>query len=354
MFKPDSVLNVAMTCELCDRHKYFTLDGINSALQWRTVPDFVKSLSDSTCYRDESISYMSSGGSSLPYRDFLSGGYGRMSYSWHTARPFSRAKLEKIKTQFPDFTFLLFCGRGRFGEVWLVQDLSEQVVALKMIPKTAFSQLQTEKGGLIVYRNKIRNFEHLVQIYHVGQTEDFFYYTMEAAYSISKDYYIPVTLARLLEHCSFSPADSADISLNILEGLEILHSNGLAHRDIKPENIVFVDGRVKVCDFSLISNKDKKSYAGTEFFIPQDIDDIPVEQFGVNCDLFAAGKVLYSVLANEKDIAEFPKIDRSILKDNLAKNLNLILNKACDPAYKNRFSSAYDFMQAMSRIYAHA
>ena len=369
MFKPDSVENVATIRDFCAVDKDFALNSINAVPRRYTVPDFAidpirRSESDwsymssttetGSVYRDDEISFMTSESERPSYRQFLANGYCRSRYFCHTEPPCTRAELEKIKKQFPDFTFLLFCGRGRFGNVWLVQDPSEQIIALKMLAQTAFRHLKTEKDGLTAYRNKIRNFEHLVQIYHVGQTEDFFYYTMEAAYSISNKFYIPITLARLLEHYYFSPMDSADISCDILDGLAVLHANGLAHRDIKPENIILVDNQIKICDISLVSNKDKKSYAGTEFFIPQDIDDIPVEQFGVNCDLFAAGKVLYSVLANEKDITEFPQIDRDILKDNLAKKLNLILNKACDPAYKNRFSSAYDFMQAMSRIYAHA
>ena len=123
---------------------------------------------------------------------------------------------KKIKAQLTDFTFLLYCGRGQFGSVWLVKDLLEQIVALKLIPKKAFRYLEAEKDGLIAYRNKIKNFDHLVQIYHVGQTEDFFYYTMEAAYSVSDEYYIPITLSSLFEHCLFSPKDTEFFIKNTL------------------------------------------------------------------------------------------------------------------------------------------
>jgi serine/threonine protein kinase len=134
-----------------------------------------------------------------------------------------------------------------------------------------------------------------------------------------------------------------------LNGLKELHSNDLAHRDIKPENIVLVDNKIKIGDISLISHTNRKSYAGTELFIPQDVNDIPREQFGVSCDLFAAGKVLYALLANEEDITKFPQISRKMLQDTLAKKLNLIINKACDPAYQNRFTSAYEFIQALNK-----
>ena len=76
----------------------------------------------------------------------------------------------------------------------------------------------------------------------------------------------------------------------------------------------------------------------------------PLEQFGASCDLFAAGKVLYSLLANEEDITKFPQISKEMLQDTLAKKLNLIINKACDPAYQNRFASAFEFIQALNKI----
>ena len=80
------------------------------------------------------------------------------------------------------------------------------------------------------------------------------------------------------------------------------------------------------------------------------MNDIPREQFGVNCDLFVAGKVLYSLLASEEDVSRFPQISRKILQDTLAKKLNLIINKACDPAYKNRFASAFEFIRALAAL----
>lgn len=36
----------------------------------------------------------------------------------------------------------------------------------------------------------------------------------------------------------------------ILKGLKIIHSKGIAHRDLKPENVLLSDeGIIKICDF---------------------------------------------------------------------------------------------------------
>jgi len=347
MFKPTSVEIVARRLRTCSHSKNFTLDTMKEQDAVREIK--VRSKLPEGMF---GVSHMSSGDGPVKpsYRSFLSDHlYDTVSFNY-IQKGCPQEEIEKIRTQFEDFTFLLFCGRGQFGSVWLVEDFWGQIVALKLIDKKSVRQLETEKDGLAAYREKISNFEHLIEIYEIDETEDFFYYTMEAAYSVSNEYYVPITLARLQEHFFFYSSDCADISLDILNGLNELHSNDLAHRDIKPENIILVDNKIKIGDISLISHKSRKSYAGTELFIPQDMNDIPFEQFGVNCDLFAAGKVLYSLLANEENIAKFPQISKKMLQDTLAKRLNQIINKACDPSYRHRFSSAYEFIQALNKI----
>ena len=390
MFKPIFVQDIAKNLKLCKSDKYSVLDSVKMPIV--SFSAGVQSKRPSTMFEP---SHMSAGNTDetsgnilnyineiaqigkegqtstdipsasassqtseevndnrIAYQKFLSEGFAETHYFSYAKFFYPPNEIEKIKAQLTDFTFLFYCGRGQFGSVWLVKDLSEQIVALKLIPKKAFRQLEAEKDALIAYRSKIKNFEHLVQIYHVGQTKDFFYYTMEAAYSVSDEYYIPITLSRLFEHCIFSPKDSADISVDILEGLQLLHSNNLAHRDIKPDNIILIDNKIKICDVSLIIGKDTRSTAGTKYFMPQDVDEIPEEHFGIDCDLFATGKVLYAMLSNEENILMFPYIDRKTLCDKLARKLNLIMNKACSPSYKDRYSSSLEFIQALLKAKA--
>ena len=385
MFKPIFVQDIAKNLKLCESDKYSVLDSVKmpiapcsaSARPMRNKPssmfepshmsagntdetsgnilNYINEIATSTDIPSASASTQTSeevNDNRIAYQKFLSEGFAETHYFPYAKFFYPPNEIEKIKAQLTDFTFLFYCGRGQFGSVWLVKDLSEQIVALKLIPKKAFTHLKAEKDALIAYRSKIKNFEHLVQIYHVGQTKDFFYYTMEAAYSVSDEYYIPITLSRLFEHCIFSPKDSADISVDILEGLKLLHSNNLTHRDIKPDNIILIDNKIKICDVSLIIGKDTRSTAGTEYFMPQDIDEIPEEHFGIDCDLFATGKVLYAMLSNEENVLMFPYIDRKTLCDKLARKINLVVNKACSPSYKDRYSSSLEFIQALLKAKA--
>ena len=62
-----------------------------------------------------------------------------------------------------------------------------------------------------------------------------------------------------------------DVFLQLVEGVQWLHSLGIAHRDIKPENIVCsCDGtRVRICDFGLATSEIESSEfgCGSTFYI---------------------------------------------------------------------------------------
>lgn len=339
IFKPDSVEIVAENLKLCAGKKYSVL---NSMIEKDIPPTRVLSAAASRRPKPQKIPKTS-------WQDFSAGKEGIRNNFFSPNETFPREEIAKIRVQLSDFTFVLYCGRGRFGHVWLVKDLSERIIALKLIRKTDIRNLTTEKAGLTAYHSKIRNFEHLIQIYHIGQTQDFFYYTMEAAYSISDEVYIPVTLDKLLWNCTFSPQDSADITTDILLGLQELHSCGLSHRDIKPDNIAIINNQIKITDVSLISGSGRKSFSGTEFFMPPDIKNIPDDRSGNDCDLFATGKILYLLLANEGNVCKFPQMNLWILCSKLARNLNRIINKACHPEYTSRYPDAGEFIRELNR-----
>ena len=209
MFKPIFVQDIAKNLKLCKSDKYSVLDSVkmpivsfSAGVQSKRpstmfepshmsagntdetsgdILTYISEIATSTDIPSASASSQTSeevNDNRIAYQKFLSEGFTETHYFPYAKFFYPPNEIEKIKAQLTDFTFLFYCGRGQFGSVWLVKDLSEQIVALKLIPKKAFRQLEAEKDGLITYRNKIKNFEHLVQIYHVGQTKDFFYYAL--------------------------------------------------------------------------------------------------------------------------------------------------------------------------------
>lgn len=283
------------------------------------------------------------------FSDFLKNGWTQQDdlfFSFPTENETTES-LENIKSQFGDFAFLLDCGRGSFGHVWLVKDMTGIIMALKIIPKKRHQHLQEELYGLTLYRQNIRNFKNLVQIYHVGNTRDFFFYTMEAAYSLSQTQYIPLTLRNMLDLCNFESRDGYQVIRALLDGISELHTHSLSHRDIKPDNIIFVDGIPKLSDIGLVEKKALRSSKGTSYFLPPDLSTIENVDLGVACDLYATGKVLYSMLANKTSFRDFPCLPRAILKNPLGKKLNKVINTACAETQKLRFQSTLEFISAL-------
>jgi 5'-AMP-activated protein kinase catalytic alpha subunit len=85
----------------------------------------------------------------------------------------------------------------------------------------------------------------------------------------------------------------------ILEGIEYLHSNGIAHRDIKPENILVDDEQIKIIDFGLSREFEEGQllstscgspcYAAPEMIAGESYDPI-------NADIWSLGIILYAMV----------------------------------------------------------
>ena len=208
-----------------------------------------------------------------------------------------------------DLTLLQLCGSGAFGEVWLCRDISRKKLAVKIISKGRLGEFwRRELQGVINYRAITEQTSGLLQIYHVGEDEDFFYYTMEAADSLSQENYVPDTLsARLSANGPLPPETLQAVLKEIFNGIKVIHQAGFAHRDIKPDNIIFVHGKPRIGDIGLISalSATMSQLAGTLEFLPPELrsSDSPDQvdrKSRQGSDLYAFGKVVYCAVTGEE------------------------------------------------------
>ena len=208
-----------------------------------------------------------------------------------------------------DLTLLQLCGSGAFGEVWLCRDISRKKLAVKIISKGRLGEFwRRELQGVINYRTITEQTSGLLQIYHVGEDEDLFYYTMEAADSLSQENYVPDTLsARLAANGPLPPETLQSVLKEIFNGIKVIHQAGFAHRDIKPDNIIFVHGKPRIGDIGLISalSATMSQLAGTLEFLPPELrsSDSPDQvdrKSRQGSDLYAFGKVVYCAVTGEE------------------------------------------------------
>jgi len=198
-------------------------------------------------------------------------------------------------------TVLQHCGGGAYGEVYYCCDASGKELALKVVSKAKVgSGWKRELKGITHYRKLAGDAPGLLTLYHVGEDEDTFYYTMELADALpGQSEYKADTLAARLANRALPQEQLIPVLTAILDNIRTLHEAGFAHRDIKPENILFIKGTPKLADMGVLSplSGTMTQLAGTLDFLP------PEERSGESPsdsresrqrnDLYAFGKIIY-------------------------------------------------------------
>ncbi len=259
----------------------------------------------------------------------------------------------------PDHSLICRIGCGSYGEVWLAQNILGTNRAVKVVYRNAFDNhrpFEREFAGIEKFEPISRSHEGFVDILHLGRNDEagYFYYVMEIAddrgsraSEVAVDAagsgpesapYEPKTLRTELTRLGRLPVtECTRIGLRMAEALAHLHSQGLVHRDLKPSNVIYVNGEPKLADIGLVAGVDeKKSYVGTEGFIP------PEGPGTARGDLYGLGKLLYEI-STGKDRNDYPELPAEF-KDHADREsfaeLNEIILKACADDPLLRYQSA--------------
>ena len=238
------------------------------------------------------------------------------------------------------YELLEFCGKGGFGEVWLVRGFDGGRASLKLIRTEDGRSWERELAGLRAWQSQVAPHPNLIRIFHAAQEPGFLYYTMEAADTALPGRYIPLTLARKLKTGRLSASETLTLLESLLDGLEQLHKAGLVHRDIKPENILFVDGIPKLADLSLIRDPARSaSPGGTPGFLPPEMSGSPSD------DCYALCMSGYCAVTGLSPF-DFPrKPDDMPLSEYAA--VRRVLIAGCNRDPRRRFHSAAEMRLAL-------
>ena len=260
--------------------------------------------------------------------------------------------------EFDGLKLLKHCGTGGFGSVFYCEDFSGKKRAVKIISKVQIgASWQRELKGVRIYQKITDNAPGLLQIYHVKDKDEHFYYTMEPADPVSSsELYTPDTLAFRLQQKPLPEKKLFPVLSKVFQDLKVIHANGCAHRDIKPENILFVNGIPKVADIGLVSSLtvSMTQMAGTFDYIPPEVrasaDPLDsTEQRQLN-DLYALGMVIYCAVTGMSP-KRFPSVPGSInLKSHAIKYFFNLAQDLCHPDPQQRISSIKKAEQEFHRI----
>ncbi len=249
---------------------------------------------------------------------------------------------EGTQPEVPDHEILRAIGTGSYGEVWLARSATGAYRAVKVVWREDFEDERTfarEFEGILSYEPIARGIPGLVHILHVGQKageSPYYYYVMELAddaytgIHIEPADYVPRTLQSDMQLYGMHPMPLdyvLEVGSQLAHALAGLHAEDLTHRDIKPANVVFVNSRAKLADVGFVARGNKRSYVGTEGYIPPDGPGTP------RADVYALAKVLYE-MSTGKDRLDFPELPTEIpegTNHRVWQDFNNIICAAAEP-----------------------
>jgi serine/threonine protein kinase/Tfp pilus assembly protein PilF len=185
------------------------------------------------------------------------------------------------------------------GIVYKAEDIKlHRTVALKFLPLELTSD-EIAKNRFIHEAQSASSLQHnnICTIHEIDETED-------GQFFISMDYYEGETLKNKIRREKLSLDEIMKITIQIAEGLNKAHENGIIHRDIKSANIFITkDGTVKLLDFGLAKKVDRSQFTTmgvklgtTDYMSPEQIKGEKVDH---RTDIWSLGILLYEMLTGK-------------------------------------------------------
>lgn len=230
-------------------------------------------------------------------------------------------------------------GAGGMGEVYLAEDTKlNRKVALKFLSPL----LCQDKDCRARFKREAQavaqlNHPNIVTIFEVGEYQWRPFFAME--------YCRGESLRRMLKEFDVTIDKTIELAIEICEGLEKAHREGVIHRDIKPSNIVIdADGRAKLLDFGLatIIGREKLTRTGSTigtigYMSPEQVQ---AEEADQRSDLFSLGVLLYEMIAGRTPFKG----------ENEASVLNAILHDTPEPLARYKSNVPEELQRIVSKL----
>jgi hypothetical protein len=256
-------------------------------------------------------------------------------------------------------------GAGAFGTVYKVKDkVLGRMLAIKTIrleglaaSGASLDELMDRFKREAQISAQLRH-PNIVTIYDVGDSDGMSYLAMEFIDGVGLDRVIAAAGRLPLERAALIGAQVAD-------ALDFAHQHNIVHRDIKPANIMIETGdRVKVTDFGIAKVTDSGehltmtgSLLGTPSYMSP--EQAKGARLDGRSDLFAAGAILYEMLAGQKAfrgdsitglifkiITEEPQLITE-LDPTLPAEMAHIVQRSLSKAPEARFQSGREMAEAL-------
>lgn len=222
-------------------------------------------------------------------------------YNDGRSSPFTKPVIEKKKVPLPSlltmirdssvYERIIQVGEGTYGKVYKARStVTGKLVALKRL------RLEGEREGFPI--TSIREIKLLQSFDHpnVSTLNEIMVESQKTVYMIFE--YADNDLSGLLlnKQIQISEAQCKHIFVQLLQGMEYLHGNGILHRDIKGSNILIDnEGQLKITDFGLArkvkSESDYTNRVITLWYRPPELL-LGTTNYGPEVDMWGCGCLL--------------------------------------------------------------
>jgi serine/threonine-protein kinase len=246
----------------------------------------------------------------------------------------------------------------------LATDLKhKRPVALKVLRPELAQSLGEERFQREIELAARLQHPHILSVHDSGATAGQLWFTMPYVEGESlRD--------RLSREKQLPIEDAVQIAREAAQALHYAHQHGIIHRDIKPENILLTtDGSTLVADFGIAralgqGHRDERlTDAGLAVGTPAYMSPEQASgerDLGATTDVYSLGCVLYEMLVGEPPFSgqtpqaiqarrlsgETPRV--RVVRPNVPESLERAVIRALAPVAADRFTSAADFMRAIT------
>ena len=244
----------------------------------------------------------------------------------------TRSSLDSSSVSLEDFKTLKVLGKGSFGKVYLVKNISnDKIYAMKVldkkfvIKKKQILHTKTERIAL----EKLKH-PFIVKLNYAFQDSQNLYFITEFLQGGELFFHLRKNLGFKEKAVKFYMSQ-------VLLALEFMHNNNYIYRDLKPENIMIdKEGNIKLTDFGLSKimrpNETTHTLCGTAEYLAPEV--LFGQAYDKTCDWFSFGVVIFEMFCGYHPFkTKNKKIDPTIyfrktyIPDKVGKNAKDLIEK---------------------------
>lgn len=208
------------------------------------------------------------------------------------------------------YTQVQTLGRGGSSKVYLVQNASGDLFALKRVATENAKQLEAFQNEVVLLQ-QLRGCEYVIQVEdaEVDREKGRINIVMEAG---------DMDLGRFLQsEPKLNLAQMQHLWRQMLEAVQVIHQERIVHSDLKPGNFLLVNGRLKVIDFGIAkkisndtTNISRDASVGTLSYMAPEAVKQGQLKLGRASDIWSLGIILYQMAYGHPPFAHLEPMQR--------------------------------------------